>query len=68
MKYKEGQSVKYDISDGVIRDGVIRGNSCIELPVIGASYIVEDKSGSFPNEAYPFSHLSIPEIFIKQND
>jgi len=51
-----GTIVHYNI-EGEVRysgQGIIHGVSSNELPVIGYQYIIEDISGNFPNEKYPY--------------
>lgn len=64
---EEGEYVDYHTGDGILKEGVVRGISHIELPVIGRGVIIQDCSGTFPNETYPYSSISIPEIFITRH-
>jgi len=69
IKFKNYQSVEYKLpSDFKIREGVIRGQADTGHAVIGVTYIVEDRSGDFPNETYPYSCLAVSEIHIRSNE
>jgi len=45
--------------------GKIKGISA-EMPVAGVVYIVEviDGGGKLPNEAYPYTHVVVPEAYL----
>ena len=43
---------------------VILGKSTMEFPILGAFYILEDLSGNIPNEAYPYTHFTCPEVWL----
>lgn len=64
---KDGTTVSFrlpNMGDKVYL-GVVRGVSTIELPEIGATYILEVLNVEFPNETYPYSFISLPENQFK---
>jgi len=58
-KFAEGDLVKF-VSGYVHGTGIIRGVASMEVPILGASWIVEMKTSNKPVE-YPFSHMAFFE-------
>lgn len=63
MNFSEGQRVRFDCKM-MSGKGIIRGVSLTYLEFIGATYIVEVTDGQIPNDTYPFSCVSVAEIFL----
>lgn len=69
MKFRNNQLIEYKLpSDDKPREGRIKGQANTGHAVIGITYIVEDLSGEFPNEIYPYSCIAVFEIHIKANE
>lgn len=47
---------------------IVRGISVVEMPVLGYTYILEDISGNFPNETYPYTHFACPEVWLTKGE
>lgn len=67
-QFKEGDKVRYrfNATEEFKRKGIIRGLATTEMPVLGCVYIVEDTSGEYPSEIYPFSCIPAYEIHIQK--
>ena len=70
--FKNGQIVQYALNANAADEkmivkgkGKIVGIATVDLPVIGMTYIVEDLSGNFPSEVYPYSAFACFEMWIK---
>lgn len=64
-KYKQNEDVCYTLS-GTTGRGKVVGLATVNLPVLGPTYIVEDTSGNFPSEEYPFTHIVCPEMWLSK--
>ena len=68
LKYKQGDLVNFDLKNGVSGVGEVCGQTHIEMPVIGVGYIVRvvHNTGTveIPNDDYPFTHVSMSEVFL----
>lgn len=63
MYLKDQQLVSYNT--GHIKGlGVIVGVSTTPQPFMGSVYMIQDISGNFPNKAYPFNVISLPETMF----
>lgn len=60
---EDGQKIFYDngVNSGT---GVVRGVATVELPVMGQTYIIEDTSGQFPTEEYPYKCLVVARVHL----
>ena len=63
---KQGQRVEFRIGD-LIGTGKVVGKSLTNLPIIGASYIIEPET-SIRNEVYDYTHFVAPEINLELID
>jgi len=63
----QGTNVRVAESFGIGKfDGIIKGISTSEMPVMGKTYIVEAVAGSvIPNETYPYTHVAVPECHFE---
>jgi len=61
--FKQNEAVKYTCGS-FCGEGIIVGICAIEQPVIGANYIIQDLSENFPNDVYPYSHISCSECWL----
>lgn len=67
MDYILNDIVDYD--NGVAKGrGKVKGIAQNAYPVIGRTFILEDVSGNFPNETYPFTHFACFECQMKPID
>jgi len=66
--FKENDKVQYRLTatEEFKRTGIIRGSATVELAVLGRTYVVEDTSGEYPSETYPFSCIPVFEIHIRK--
>lgn len=62
--FKFGDEVVFDLQS-VVGQGKVVGVATTEMPVIGRFLIIEVTDGQFPNDVYPFSHISCPEVNLK---
>lgn len=67
FEFVDGQLVDYDDSE-TSGYGVIVGCATTPQPVMGRIFIVEDKSGRFPNKVYPYSVFTCAECHLKPSD
>lgn len=66
-EYKFTNKQLVEIDTGILKGcGKVLGVSTTSLPVIGDNYIVEllEDNLDLPNEEYPFSVISVPEIHL----
>lgn len=62
-EFKNQERVAYSIN-GLTGQGVIVGKAVVELPTLGIGYIIQDCSGNFPFETYPFPCFVCYEIWL----
>lgn len=66
--FKEGETVAFKLSgfpDRVFL-GIIRGKAYEAIPLLGGVYIIDPMGVEFPNDAYPYSLIAVPELSIKE--
>ena len=64
FKFTYGQLIRYD--NGVISGpGMVVGIAANDLPVVGVSWIVEDLSGQFPNDSYPYKSFVVMDCHLE---
>lgn len=64
---KEGDRVRFNIADGIMGFGTIRGVATTEMAVIGCLYIVElDDKFQLINSGY--SCIVCPEVCIERSE
>lgn len=62
--FNDGDEIEYEYM-GVTGDGVVRGIASVEVAVIGATYIIENKTPNFiPSETYPYNFFALPAVFL----
>lgn len=65
VELNEGQLVTFKLPDIDKKIyGIIRGKALVELPEIGATYIIEPLSDKLPNETYPYSFIALPQVLL----
>ena len=53
--------------NGIIKGvSAIREKSTIDMPVMGATYVVKVIDGFIPNEAYPFDTMAVAECHLRR--
>lgn len=60
---KQGTRVEYDVQT-LKGKGTIVGMSVNELPIIGATYIIEPDE-PIQNEVYDYTHFAVPMVCLK---
>lgn len=65
--HKQGSKVHYIVA-GYSGIGRVCGVATTPVPVIGVTYIIEDMSGNFPNETYPYTHFPCFSLHIHVAD
>jgi len=61
--FKQGDIVDFDM--GTFKGyGKIVGQATTPVAIAGVNYIIESMDGQFPNETYPFTHLTVFECLI----
>lgn len=62
---KQGDIVSYQVHNMKGKARVV-GVSSSAQPVIGRMLILEDLSGNIPNETYPYTHFTAPEVLLEK--
>ncbi len=66
-KLKNGQLVTFD--NGVIKgEGIIKGLSNRDIPILGVGYIVEVTDGNIPNSTYEYDSMIVFNYHLKKVD
>lgn len=68
MKYQEGQRVQFNVNETLKGTGFIRGQSTVELPVMGAIWIIETECVVGIPDSYPYSCIAVQESLISDSE
>lgn len=64
-EYKDGDKVRYKLSEFIEGVAVVRGVSTTPIYGLGAVYILEDLSGNVPNKEYRYKFFTAADLHLQ---